>query len=91
MALDLTTDDEKENKQIADLNALKGYRHSVVSIPRNITFSHRGSIGKCMYIILIICLKEIGSAELIFEVREIVLLGSTMKDIFHSPTDYQLI
>ena len=29
--------------------------------------------------------------ELIFEVREIVLLGSTMKDIFHSPTDYQLI
>ena len=48
LALDLTTDDEKENKQIADLNALKGYRHSVVSIPRNITFSHRGSIGKCM-------------------------------------------
>ena len=63
LALDLTTDDEKENKQIADLNALKGYRHSVVSIPRNITFSHRGSIGQCMYIILIICLKEIGSVH----------------------------
>ena len=65
MALDLTTDDEKENKQIADLNALKGYRHSVVSIPRNITFSHRGSIGKCMYntYLSIICLKEIGSVH----------------------------
>lgn len=38
--------DMSEEKRISD-NSLKGYRQSIVSIPRNGTFAHRGSVVAC--------------------------------------------
>ena len=38
--------DMSEEKGITN-NSLKGYRHSIVSIPRNGSFAHRGSVVAC--------------------------------------------
>ena len=38
--------DMSEENRVTD-NSLKGYRQSIVSIPRNGTFAHRGSVVAC--------------------------------------------
>ena len=43
LALD-TMPEDKEKKSENSENAIKGYRYSVVSIPRDAVFSHRGSV-----------------------------------------------